>query len=39
MNKLASLTASVLVKVGNHYDGNVSPNGYYKPTKPNKKTK
>lgn len=39
MNKLASLASKLLVKVGNHYDGNVSPNGYYQPTKPNKKSK
>lgn len=32
-NKFASVLSKVLLKVGNTFDGNVSPQGYYKPKK------
>lgn len=38
-NKLISFVANTLVKVGVAYDGSVSPNEFYQPTKPNKKSK
>lgn len=38
-NKLTEVLASTLIKVGNLFDGNVSPCEYYQPAKPNKKSK
>lgn len=38
-NKIISAVASAMIKVGNAYDGNVSPEGFYKPAKANKKSK
>ena len=32
-NKFVKVVANVLLMVGEHYDGNVSPHGYYKPKK------
>lgn len=32
-NKFASILSKVLIKVGNTFDENVSPQGYYKPRK------
>ncbi len=33
INKFASVLSKVLIKVGNAFDGNVSPQSYYKPRK------
>lgn len=32
-NKFASVLSKVLIKVGNAFEGNVSPRNYYKPKK------
>lgn len=35
-NKITTLIATSLVKVGEKLDGNASPCGFYKPAKPSK---
>lgn len=32
-NKAVSILSKALIKVGNAFDGNVSPGGFYKPRK------
>lgn len=35
-NKLVKAVADIMLGIGKHYDGNVSPHGYYKPRKKEK---